>query len=71
MESSLSCQPITPSTPSCTPFNHLGALLVATDPSYTAGLSQETSHALVLLLLNLHQQSYQATTVRACAGDQF
>jgi hypothetical protein len=32
--------------------------LVATDPSYTAGLSPQTSHALVLLLLNLHQQGY-------------
>jgi hypothetical protein len=39
-------------------LNHLGALLVATEPSYTAGLSPQTSHALVLLLLDLHQQGY-------------
>jgi hypothetical protein len=39
-------------------LNHLGALLVATEPAYTAGLSAQTSHALVLLLLDLHHQGY-------------
>lgn len=39
-------------------LNHLGALLVATEPGYTAGLSPEASHSLVTLLLNMHQQGY-------------
>jgi hypothetical protein len=39
-------------------LNHLGALLVATNPIYTAGMPAQTSHALVLLLLDLHQQGY-------------
>ena len=39
-------------------LNHLGALLLATEPRYTAGLSPETSHALVSLLLDLHGHGY-------------
>lgn len=39
-------------------LNHLGALLVATDSSYTAGLGSRASHGIVMLLLNLHQQGY-------------
>lgn len=39
-------------------LNHVGALLVATDPRFTAGLSAEASHSLVLLLLELHRQGY-------------
>jgi len=39
-------------------LNHLGALLVATDPRFTAGMSSETSHSLVLLLLEMHRQGY-------------
>jgi hypothetical protein len=39
-------------------LNQLGALLVATDPGYTAGLSSEASQALALLLVDLHQQGY-------------
>jgi hypothetical protein len=37
---------------------HLGALLIATDARYTAGLSQDTSHAQILLLLDLQHQGY-------------
>jgi hypothetical protein len=39
-------------------LNHLGALLVATDPRYTIGLSSEASHSLVLFLLEMHRQGY-------------
>lgn len=39
-------------------LNHVGALLVATDPRFTAGLSADASHSLVLLLLELHRQGY-------------
>lgn len=39
-------------------LNHLGALLVATVPAYTAGMSSEASHSLALLLLDVHQQGY-------------
>jgi hypothetical protein len=39
-------------------LNQLAALLVATKPSYTAGLSVETSHSLVLLFLDLQHQGY-------------
>jgi len=39
-------------------LNHLGALLIATQPSYTTGLSSQTSNALVLLLLDMHLQGY-------------
>ncbi|MEA2058736.1 MAG: DUF4386 domain-containing protein [Actinomycetota bacterium] len=39
-------------------LNHLGALLVATEPSYTAGLSLESSDALVALLLDMHGHGY-------------
>jgi len=38
--------------------NHVGALLVATDPRYTAGLGAQAAHSLVLLLLELHRQGY-------------
>ncbi|HEX2646574.1 MAG TPA: DUF4386 domain-containing protein [Candidatus Dormibacteraeota bacterium] len=37
-------------------LNHVGALLVATNPSFTEGLSSEASHSLVLLFLELHRQ---------------
>jgi len=39
-------------------LNHIGALLVATNPSFTAGMSSEASHSLVLLFLELHRQGY-------------
>ncbi len=39
-------------------LNHLGALLVATDPRYTAGLSTQASQSLVLFLLEMHRQGY-------------
>ena len=39
-------------------LNHVGALLVATDPRFTGGLSAEASHSLVLLLLEMHRQGY-------------
>src|SRR6266571_2020999 len=39
-------------------LNHLAALLVATDPQYTAGMSPEAAHSLVQLLLELHHQGY-------------
>ena len=38
--------------------NHLGALLVATDPMYTAGMSQAASNGLLMLLLDLQHQGY-------------
>lgn len=39
-------------------LNHLGALLVATDPRFTTGLSPQTSHSLVLFLLEMHRHGY-------------
>jgi hypothetical protein len=36
----------------------LGALLVATDPSYSSALGPQASDALVLLLLDLHHSGY-------------
>jgi len=38
--------------------NQLGALLVATDPAYTAGMGSAAAHDLALLLLDLHHQGY-------------
>ena len=39
-------------------LNQLRALLVATDRAYTAGLTAETNHALVLLLVDLQRHGY-------------
>lgn len=39
-------------------LNQLGALLVATDPAYTAGLGSTAAHDLALLLLDLQHQGY-------------
>lgn len=39
-------------------LNHLGALLIATEPGYTAGLAEESTDALVSLLLDLHGHGY-------------
>lgn len=39
-------------------LNHAGALLVATDPRFAAGMSPDASHSLVLLFLELHRQGY-------------
>lgn len=39
-------------------LNQLGAVLVATDPAYTAGLSHATAQAIVALLLEMHRQGY-------------
>lgn len=39
-------------------LNHLGALLVATDPRYTAGLSGAAQQSLVLFFLEMHRQGY-------------
>ena len=39
-------------------LNHLGALLVATEPGYTAGLASESVAALVALLLDMHGFGY-------------
>jgi len=39
-------------------LNQVGALLVATEPAYTTGMSAGASHALVLLLLDLHREGY-------------
>ena len=36
-------------------LNHLGALLIATVPGYTAGLSAPSAHALVLLAVELNR----------------
>ena len=44
-------------------LNHLGALLVATEPVYTAGLSSERSAALVALLLDVHRHGYHIAQV--------
>lgn len=39
-------------------LNHVGALMVATDPAYATALGAESADALTLLLLNLHSQGY-------------
>jgi hypothetical protein len=39
-------------------LHHFAALLVATEPSYTAALSPQASDALVLLMLDLHHYGY-------------
>ncbi len=39
-------------------LNHLGALLVATDRTYTTGFSLDTVAGLVALLLDMHAQGY-------------
>lgn len=39
-------------------LNQLGALLVATDPAYTAGMGSAAAHDLTLLLLDLQHQGY-------------
>jgi hypothetical protein len=39
-------------------LNHLGALLVATDPRFTAGLGSEAAQSVVLLLLEFHRHGY-------------
>lgn len=39
-------------------LNQLGALLVATDPAYTAGMGPAAAHDLALLLLDLQHQGY-------------
>ena len=39
-------------------LGHAGALLVATDPQFTAGLSTATSQAIVLFLLDMHRIGY-------------
>ncbi len=43
--------------------SHAGALLVATDPHFTAGLTAASSHALVLFLLDLHRIGYLVAQV--------
>ena len=44
-------------------LHHLGALLVATVPAYTSGLTAETASALVLLLLDLHGHGYHVAQI--------
>lgn len=39
-------------------LNQLGALLVATDPAYTAGMGSAAAHDLAFLLLDLQHQGY-------------
>lgn len=39
-------------------LNHVGALLVATDPTFTSGLSTQSSQALVLFMLDMHRIGY-------------
>jgi len=39
-------------------INQLGALLIATDPGYTAGLTSEAAHSLVLWLVEVQRQGY-------------
>ena len=39
-------------------LNHVAALLIATDPSFTAGLSTRSSQALVLFMLDMHRLGY-------------
>lgn len=44
-------------------LGHAGALLVATDPQFTAGLSAATSQAIVLFLLDMHRIGYLVAQV--------
>lgn len=44
-------------------LNHLGALLIATEPAHTAGLSSGTSAALVTFLLDLHRHGYHVAQI--------
>lgn len=44
-------------------LNHLGALLIATDPAYTVGSSSERSAALVMLPLDMHRHGYHIAQV--------
>ena len=39
-------------------LNHAGALLIATDPQFTTGLSAASAQAFVLLLLDMHRIGY-------------
>lgn len=39
-------------------LNHLGALLIAIDPRFTAGMSAQAANSLVLLLLEMHRHGY-------------
>ena len=39
-------------------LNHLGALLVATDPHYTTGLGAPARQSVVLFFLEMHRQGY-------------
>lgn len=39
-------------------LNQLGALMVATDPVYTAGMTPAATHGLVLLLVDMQHQGY-------------
>lgn len=39
-------------------LNQLAALMIATDPAYTAGWTAQASHSLVLLLMDVQQQGY-------------
>ena len=39
-------------------LNHVGALLVATNPTYTTGFGAQSADALALLFLDLHHQGY-------------
>ena len=39
-------------------LNHLGALLVATEPGYTSGLSPDSAGALAAFLLDMHGHGY-------------
>lgn len=39
-------------------LNHLAAMLIASDPTYTVNLSPESSDALALFLLDLHGHGY-------------
>lgn len=39
-------------------LNHVGALLIATDPTFTAGLSTQSSQTLVLFMLDMHRLGY-------------
>ena len=44
-------------------LNHLGALLVATEPGYAVGLDAERSAALVTLLLDMHRHGYHVAQI--------
>lgn len=44
-------------------LNQLGALLLATQPAYTSGMSAQTAHDLVLFLVDLQQQGYLVSQV--------